>query len=62
MEELNNKIDKTTLGIALDKNIELISTLEKKLKDFSGYLRGITIGMIFIALIQFSMILWLVLR
>jgi hypothetical protein len=46
----------------LDKNLELTRKLEEKLDQFAGYLKGVTVGMSVIALIQFTLILWLVLR
>lgn len=54
-----DKIYNSTLEEALDKNIDLVTELQTKIKSFSGYLKGILIAMGIIVLVQFTMLIWL---
>lgn len=61
---MNGEIEpiKNEFEEVIDRNIELTVELKDKLREFTGYLRGITIGMTVIILVQFAMLLWILLR
>ena len=55
-EKLKEEVD------PYETNIELMIKLKEKLIAFDGQVKGLTIGVVVLILIQFTMILWYFIR